>query len=257
MNTKQFSLIALLLILTGCNNITNDEAKIELNDLGLKFNEVQFLKAIEYNNERAVTLFLILGINPNINDEFGSSALDIASIDFNEKIIKNLIQHGAKVQGNLGGETLLSACWHNNLNIVKILIQKKTNINFKGFEQITPLMNACIKGNQKLIAFLVKHGASINSREKDGFSPLLYACIHNSINAIAYLLRNGADVNQRNKNDVSPLKISILNNNLPLVKLLINNGADLSIKDKQGESALSLAIKLGHSDIKSFIKSKK
>ena len=45
--------------------------------------------------------------------------------------------------------------------------------------------------------------------------------------------------------------------NLPLVKLLINNGADLSIKDKQGESALSLAIKLGHSDIKSFIKSKK
>ena len=257
MNTKQFSIIALLLIFIGCHSITNDEAKIELNNLGFKCNEVQFLKAIEYNNERAVNLFLILGINPNINDELGRSALAIASIDFDEKIIRNLIKHGAKVKEDLGGDALLSACWHNNLNIVKILVQKKTNINFKGFEKITPLMNACIKGDKKLISFLVKHGAKINSKEKDGFSPLLYACIHNSRNVIAYLVQNGADVNQRNKNGHSPLEICIMNNNLAQVKLLINNGADLSIKNEQGETPLSLAIKLGYKDIESFIKSKK
>lgn len=64
--------------------------------LNYEYTEVSFLKAVKQGDEKAVLLFLTLGMNPNAKDRFGKTALQIAEENKYSEIVKLLKHSGAK-----------------------------------------------------------------------------------------------------------------------------------------------------------------
>ncbi|ORX81226.1 ankyrin, partial [Anaeromyces robustus] len=69
--------------------------------------------------------------------------------DFNDKIIKNIISN-------------------NNLNLLKILVNYKFDINTKDDEGNTPLAYAIICSNLNIVDYLINNGADLYSINKEG-----------------------------------------------------------------------------------------
>lgn len=51
---------------------------------------------------------------------------------------------------------------HNNINIIKLLLDNGANINAINHWKTTPLMYAYVYGHLEVIRFLLKHGANMN-----------------------------------------------------------------------------------------------
>lgn len=68
----------------------------ELLALKYEYNETSFLKAVKKGDVKAVSLFLTTGMDPNVKDKYGKTALQIAQAKKHFEIVKLLKQAGAK-----------------------------------------------------------------------------------------------------------------------------------------------------------------
>jgi ankyrin repeat protein len=57
---------------------------------------------------------------------------------------------------------LCIACANGNIDLVKNLIDKGTDVNKKDSSNLTPIMHAALIGNKAMITLLVEHGAKIS-----------------------------------------------------------------------------------------------
>ena len=143
----------------------------------------------------------------------------------------------------------------NNLNIVKLLVNKGIDVNqiAKGedgtyYEGRSPLSLAVFKGNAEIVKFLLLHDADVNMDEE----PILYTAVDcynndkkNYLNIIKLILNAGTDIDIRYSGSIrgsTPLILSILNGYTEVVKLLIEYGADVNYTDKKGKKPLYYAI---------------
>jgi ankyrin repeat protein len=67
---------------------------------------------------------------------------------------------------------LITAVNNNNIDIVKILIANKVDINWRDGFNTTALMYAASKGNKEIIVTLLDNGADINDNDGNGNSVL-------------------------------------------------------------------------------------
>ncbi len=66
-------------------------------------------------------------------------------------------------------------CKHGNLDIVKILVEHKADINKTNSFGVTHLMNACIAGHDHIVEYLLENGANASLTTKSGDSALSLA----------------------------------------------------------------------------------
>ena len=216
--------------------------------------------------------------NVNATDSLGFTALHIAVLEKNLKVIKILIKHGAKVNVSSDEEKLLPE--------ISALIdrddEKRTYYN------LTPLHIAALSGSKDIVRKLIKHGANVNNEKNDyRIRPLQCAIESGSVEILSILLKNGGEFGQKNgsayfkgymKNfertfcfaaaygKVEILKHLIINGSVKKnvygaalynasmngyeesVKILIQNGAD--VKSFYGDSSpIHMASSLGHPKI--------
>jgi ankyrin repeat protein len=67
-----------------------------------------------------------------------------------------------ETDGTIMDVPLCIACAEGNLDLVKTLIDKGTDINKKDSSNLTPIMHAALNGNRILINLLVESGAKIS-----------------------------------------------------------------------------------------------
>jgi ankyrin repeat protein len=101
-----------------------------------------------------------------------------------------------------------------NLDLVKILIDAGININCrKNSDKTTALMCALRKGyiNQQLVKMLIQAKSDVNIKDKRGNSPIMYACQNEKINLdiVKILIEAGADVMAKNKKKETALTLAI------------------------------------------------
>jgi ankyrin repeat protein len=174
---------------------------------------------------------------------------------------------------------LLYAARDGRLDIVKILLDAKADVDQADANGITPLINAITNNHVDVARFLIDHGADINASDWYGRTPLWSAVEtrnqdfdantqENSIDRapfvdlIKVLIERGANLNARTK-EVPPFKrhflkgtgslswvdftgqtpflTAALAGDVTVMRLLLEHGADPKIPTVQGTTALMAA----------------
>jgi ankyrin repeat protein len=93
---KIFIILAVFVILVSACESKQEKARNNLKKLNIDFTAGSFVESAKNSDIVAVENFLEAGMNPNIKNDAGCSAMFYAVIQKNEKMISFLKEHGAK-----------------------------------------------------------------------------------------------------------------------------------------------------------------
>ena len=223
------------------------------------------------------------GANINAVDIEGWSALSYAVNNGDIEIAKLLLENKAKIKDELL-IAIKSPIVESSINMMKLLIDNKVNINYTDEDGFNPLNIAIESRDMELTKFLITNGANVNSLMQDGVSLIGYAIAQNNMDLLQMLIENGANVNYTNgdswantplqtasrlgldnvvrilltrnadinavdMNGNTALHTAALNSQLSIVKLLLEKNPNLDIQNKVGNTALHLAVISGNINI--------
>ena len=195
-------------------------------------------------------LFKDYKLDPNYFAQYkGDAPLLYAAAELNRSAVEILLKYGADVNySNQYGDTALILASQINWiiaphekfvsrDIVKLLVKSGADINAINDSEWTAIEGAIDSDDIKKLDFLVDNGGDIHHLDSNG-SSYLYYC--NTLKCIEYLLKHGLDINQVNRKGNSLLHSSVLipSNNTDMVKKLIEKGADLCHRDNDGNNIL-------------------
>jgi uncharacterized protein len=161
-----------------------------------------------YGSIETIIKLLDCGANPNIVDQYGISPLMHAVKHYNLDFIKMLVERGSNLHtcDSDFNTVLMHACYYENPNIderisiVKFLLEHGVNINSKNKIGKTALFFST--NVTKMFKLLLDNGIDTNICDKDGNNILITLCEYyaeNRINQIAQLLKYKVNVNAQNK----------------------------------------------------------
>jgi len=192
-------------------------------------------------------------IDKKYNDEFikffiqKDYYVNIAQLvkkNYHTNIIKFALDNKAKIDDIYKNLTALAhASVKGRINIVKLLLEYKPNINKQFLQGFNALFFAITYKNNEIVTLLVENGADIEIRISQGFTPLILAASDNNIDTVKLLLEKGADINAQTANKGTALILAVIKNNVEIVKLLLEYNPDINMTEGiQGVTALDLAI---------------
>ena len=223
------------------------------------------------------------GADVNSVDFEGWSALSYAVNNGDIGIAKLLLTNKAKIKGELL-LAIKSPIVESRIDMMKLLIDNKANINYTDDDGFTPLNIAIETGDMETAKLLITNGADVNGLMQDGVSLIGYAIAQNNMDLLQILIENGANINNtdgdslastplmtasrlgldnvvrillsRNAdinavdiNGNTALHTAALNSQLSVIKLLLEKNPNLDIQNKVGNTALHLAVISGNIDI--------
>ena len=185
---------------------------------GIFEDERKLLKAADLGLDCHVEIFLDYGmIDVNASDHIGNTSLHFAMRNGDKKVVKILLDRGARSIERLDGEQ--------------------------------PLHIAASMGQADLVNIFLDSGADINSAYDWGTTALHLAVSRIQRDVVKVLLNRGADPNRLNKQRKSPLHLAVQNSCKEITKMLLKKGAQLNIENKWGQTPLSLAASQGRIEI--------
>jgi ankyrin repeat protein len=229
---------------SGCGK-SRDQAIQELARLNLKFSTDDFVRSAENGDLRAFQLFLEAGIDVNLTNSNGATALMAAAQKGRIEIVTQLIAQKANLdlQGRDGATALWIAAESNQLDIVKALLKANADPNIQDHTGWSALMRAVYQGNSKCVeAIAGKSRQEVNRG-------LLIAAATGHTDVAKVLLDYGAEVDSRAEDGSTALMIAASKGNADLVALLLKAGADPGLADKSGSTAPAIADAKGFRDL--------
>ena len=113
----------------------------------------------------------------------------------------------------------------NEVEIVRLLLDRGAASDAKGPTDNTPLHVACSRNNVVLATLLLDDDAAIDEKDADGDTPLHVACKYNNVETATLLLDRGAAIDEKDASGATPLSSACLRNCHALVRLLLDRGA--------------------------------
>ena len=159
-------------------------------------------------------------------------------------ILKLLLHYKADINliDQRGWTTLMYVCPFGVIPLVKFLVNNKAKINIQNNEGQTPLTLAVQFDRTATVRFLLDHGAHINEPDPD---PLFWAASYNAKNTATLLLEHGADINRKNSGGLTSLMLAAEYGFTSILSILIAHKASLNLQDNQGLNALMLSAEYG------------
>ena len=201
------------------------------------------MMACEKGNAELVEALLKAGADINRKSKYGDTALSKAITAHQLPIVKILVKNSGYFDRQ---DALFSAVIDGNLEIVKLLLTKDSDVNMRGFGGGTLLMLAVDK-NLPLVKFLMARGADVQMKNDEGETALMKAVRSfntDNLSITRYLLDRGAKVDAVNNKGETALILAAKNFNAEIVRALVekSSAASLSLKDKEGKSAWTYAV---------------
>lgn len=188
-----------------------------------------FLEAIKNNYvEEANKQYLVNRSVIFARDNEKRSALQIAAMNKYYDLVQYLIMIGVDInaQDNKSFNPFLWGCIHNDVKLVKIMVNAGANIEVLTRFGGNGLIPASEKGNVEMVKYLLEEtGINPNHTNYLGWTALIEAII----------LNDGDEKQQR------------------IIELLLTNGADPNMVDPYGKTPLSLAKEKGYMEIADII----
>jgi uncharacterized protein len=158
--------------------------------------ETALMRASQYSDTMIIRLLLSKGLDINAHP-WGFTPLMYAARSANWPAIFCLLNNGAdaNIPDQQNTTILLWAAEQNNLEAVKALIHKTSNLNtVDGFGAMTPLMWAAYNehDNPQIIQTLLDNGAKVNIKAKNGATALSWAMKKGNTRTVELLRKAGA-----------------------------------------------------------------
>lgn len=147
----------------------------------------------------------------------------------NVTIVRRLLNHGARVDArdSYGYTALFWAAVTNQLVLAKLLVARGANVNAAASDGDTPIFAAAVGATLPMVDFLIAHGADVNTREvPTRKTALYYAAQYASVGVVHALVRHGASVDAATNNFERPLTIAAQQKRAAVVAELLKDGAD-------------------------------
>lgn len=176
------------------------------------------------------TLTRYLTSTPSFSTEILHTALQWGNLE----VLKLLIFHKANVNhcsGPYHTPALHAAVKSGDVEIVRLLLQNRASTQSMDATKDTALHRAAAQGYLAIAKVLLANGASVDAPNILCETPLHYAIRYKHADLAADLLKKGANVNAQNTNGRSSLHIAASQGNRRLVLLLRHHGANLNLLD--------------------------
>nr|XP_023423458.1 putative ankyrin repeat domain-containing protein 20A5 isoform X2 [Cavia porcellus] len=108
--------------------------------------------------------------------------------------------------------------------VVRLLIQKKFDLNAWDSDHDTALIKAVKCYEEDCVSILLEHGANPNIANTKGDTALHYAVYSSKSSLTAKLLSHGADAEAKNKEGLTPLMLALRENRMEAAALLKKTG---------------------------------
>ena len=150
-----------------------------------------------------------------------------------------------------GASPLWTACFRNNIERVKSIVDNGEDLNSVDLNGRSPLWISSYKGNLEIAKFLSRcDGIELEKGDIwENRSPLYVATTQGYIDIMEVLLDRGVDANSPNKDGMSPLCAACSLGDYAAVNVLLNRGANPVQQDKSGHNASMIAKKCGFREI--------
>lgn len=196
---------------------------------------------------KMVEFLLRKGADPNENCAAG---LRNASRRGDVQIVQALLKYGVKVnQPTVCWSSLGIAVSHRKTAVAKILIEAGADIDIFYLNDGNFLTIAARNNDLETIRLLIEKGALINAKDFNGRTALFFGILSNSNpELIKILLKAGANPNVIVQGDSNGYCLTMLMlvaspNKLGILKLLLENGANTNLACANGNTVLLNAIK--------------
>lgn len=115
-------------------------------------------------------------------------------------------------------------------------------INITDTDNYTPLHRACYHNNVEVVKFLIENGADIHARTVEGWTPLHCTARWEAMESAAVLLHSGANINVKSDGDVYPIHLAATTKKRKLLELfLYHPDVDVNVKNGAGDTPLDIA----------------
>lgn len=171
------------------------------------------IMAVEYNLDIKVIEKIASSIyDVNLINEYGSTALEEAIKNRNNKVLVYLLKIGANPNSFRCREDYINlASSFMNLEAVSILVENGADTSFVG--ELSAISMALHYDCFVIADYLISKGFDTNLKDADGRTALFYSVIKKEFFKCQYLIDNGADIKRKDKYGISP---EILLKNEPL-----------------------------------------
>lgn len=209
------------------------------------------------------------GIDPNIQDEEGRTALMICAFFEDIDSVRILLEHGADPNIKTSRKIIrkkptLETSWqtykwdeteytdpfqqsalhicasHGSIEIINLLLKHGAQVNAMTQFCQTPLYIACKKGFDKVIKILLDNDADMDVKCVRHITPFYWASYKCSTSFVRDFIKNVKNIDQQCIDGKTAL-FNICEKGLTeKIKLLLENGADPNIPNKNGLTAIEL-----------------
>jgi len=229
------------------------------------------------NKEALQRVLAQKGVNVNVTEGDGTTALHWASYHDDLDAANQLIRAGAKVNAanDLGATPLWAASQNGSEAMVKRLLEAGADPNLALQAGETPVMVASRAGYPRVVELLVARGANVNAHGSRGQTALMWAVSEKHPEVVKVLLAHRADVHAKSEvwsqvMAVEPHGYAPYNKSIPhggetalmfaarvgdleSAKLLVAGGANVNDTDAWGVSATTLAAHSDFRDVAEFL----
>ena len=156
-------------------------AREKLTLKNIPFNEESFTRAVEKGDTGAVELFLTAGMNPDVKDGAGRTALITAAARGSNHVSEELLGKGADVNARdtEGSTALMQSALAGHQDTTDVLLRSGADVNLTNKYGQTALILAAARGHADVVRKLLDRGARIDLKDRDGRDALKWAEVNN------------------------------------------------------------------------------
>jgi len=147
---------------------------------------------------------------------------------------------------------LMVAAQEGHADVVKVLLERKANVDLSRSDDATPLFIASMQGHPEVVELLIAANATLHLDDEAGISPLIIACNNGHEQVVRALLAANAPVEQDDPNGRTPLYYACQAGRAEFVRILL--AADASVDQAAASTTpLWVASTQGHAEVVSLL----